>query len=356
MHQRQINKLQAALSEHLSWHGARIKSLALFLVALFRVRTVNQTELAGAFASRTQTASNQKRLKRFFSKFEVDEEESARVLVGLAGIPEPWTLSLDRTNWSFGSVHFNILVLGVLHEGIAFPLLWTMLDKQGNSNSDERMDLLDRFERLFGQVRVNCLTADREFIGQDWFSYLLLSRLPFRIRIRYNQLISSQTGKSRWKGDDLFRSLAPGQVKILSKKRWVLKRKLHVVASGLDDGELLILVTDSRPQTALRDYARRWGIETFFGALKTRGFNLEATHFRDSYKLSKLFALLAIAFTWAMRAGLWLHERKPLQLKSHGRRKKSLFRLGLDFLRRLCLDLTLRRPDFRHALQLLSLY
>lgn len=353
---REINKLQAALSEHLSWHGARIKFLALFLVALFRVRTVNQAELAGAFASRTKTASNQKRLKRFFSKFEVDEDEIARVLVALAGIPEPWTLSLDRTNWSFGSVHFNILVLGVVHEGIAFPLLWTMLDKQGNSNSDERMDLLDRFERLFGHVQVNCLTADREFIGQEWFSYLLLSRLPFRIRIRYDQLISSQTGKSRWKGDDLFRSLAPGQVKILSKKRWVLKRKLYVVASGLADGELLILVTDSRPQTALSDYARRWGIETFFGALKTRGFNLEATHFRDSHKLGKLFALLAIAFTWAMRAGLWLHERKSLKLKSHGRREKSLFRLGLDFLRRLCLDLTLHRSDFRRALQLLSPY
>lgn len=298
--------------------------------------------------------SNRKRLKRFFSEFEFDEDEIARLVVGLARIPEPWTLSLDRTNWSFGSVHFNILVLGVVHEGIAFPLLWTMLDKRGNSNSSERMDLLDRFERLFGDVKVDCLTADREFIGEEWFSYLLLSRIPFRIRIRYDQLISSQTGKTRLKGCDQFHALTPGQTKILSKKRWVLKRKLHVLASRLADGELLILVTDSRPQTALRDYARRWGIETLFAALKTRGFNLEATHLQHSHKLSKLVALLAIAFTWAMLAGLWLHLRKPLKLKSHGRREKSLFRLGSDFLRRLCLDFSLHRSDFRHALQFIS--
>jgi hypothetical protein len=352
----EINKLQAALSCHLSWHGARIKFLALFLVALFRVRTVNLAELAGAFRSKAKTESNGKRLKRFFSQFEFNEEEIARLVVALAGIPEPWTLSIDRTNWSFGSVHFNILMLGVVHEGIAFPLLWTMLDKQGNSNGSERMDLLDRFEKLFGHVKVDCSTADREFIGQEWFSYLLLSRLPFRIRIRYSQFISSQTGKTRLKGCDQFRALAPCQTKILSKKRWVSKRKLHVIASRLADGKLLILVTDSRPETALNDYARRWGIETLFGALKTQGFNLEATHFRDSHKLGKLLALLAIAFTWAMRAGLWLHHQKPLQLKSHGRREKSLFRLGLDFLRRLCLDFSLHRTDFRQALQLLSPY
>ena len=351
---KEINKLQAALSHHLSWHGARITFLALFLFALFRVKTVNLAELAGAFRSRAKTESNEKRLKRFFSRFEVNEDEIADVVAGLAGIPQPWTLSLERTNWSFGSVHFNILMLGVVHEGIAFPLLWTMLDKQGNSNSNERMDLLDRFERLFGHVQVDCLTADREFIGEEWFSYLLLSRIPFRIRIRYDQLISSQTGKTRSKGCDQFRSLTPGQTKILSKKRWVLKRKLHVITSRLADGELLILVTDSQPQTALRDYARRSGIETLFAALKTRGFNLQDTHLQHSHKLSKLVALLAIAFTWAMLAGLWLHQRKPLKLKSHGRREKSLFRLGFDFLRHICLDFSLHRSDFRHALLLIA--
>lgn len=352
----EINKLQAALSPHLQWHGARLKFLALFLVALFRVRTVNQVELATAFPSRTQVKSNARRLKRFFAHFEVAQEDIARMVVGLVDIPQPWTLSLDRTQWSFGSVHFNILMLGVVHEGIAFPLLWTTLDKRGNSHSDDRMDLFDRFETLFPSVALECLTADREFIGQEWFSYLMLGSTPFRIRIRDSDYISSQTGKRRWKGCDLFRSLTPGEVRVLSHKRWVWRRKLHVIATRLADGELLIVLTNVRPSSALRDYRRRWGIETLFAALKTRGFNLESTHLRSSQRLDKLVALLSIAFTWAMSTGLWLHQRQPLKLKSHGRREKSVFRLGVDWLRRVCLDFGLWRTEFQHCLQLLSPY
>jgi hypothetical protein len=42
----QINLIRQTLRPHLSWHGARVAFLALFLVALVRVRTVNFVELA----------------------------------------------------------------------------------------------------------------------------------------------------------------------------------------------------------------------------------------------------------------------------------------------------------------------
>jgi hypothetical protein len=32
-------------------------------------------------------------------------------------IPEPWVLSLDRTDWQFGQTTFNILTLGIVHQG-----------------------------------------------------------------------------------------------------------------------------------------------------------------------------------------------------------------------------------------------
>ncbi len=48
----------------------------------------------------------------------------------------------ERTEWKFGSKIFNILTLGIVHQGVAFPLLWWMLDKKGNSHTQERVDLL----------------------------------------------------------------------------------------------------------------------------------------------------------------------------------------------------------------------
>ncbi len=64
-------------------------------------------------------------------------------------IPQPWVLSIDRTQWSLGSTGFNILVLGIVHNGVAFPVAGIILDKKGNSHSEERMDLLDQFGHIF---------------------------------------------------------------------------------------------------------------------------------------------------------------------------------------------------------------
>lgn len=352
----ELNRLRDQLRPHLPWHGARLNFICLFLMALFQAKTVNLAELATCFARPVKIDSNYKRLQRFFRHFDLDLSDIARFVVRLINIPQPWTLSLDRTNWSFGQTHFNILMLGVVHEGIAFPLLWTMLDKKGNSNSDERMDLFDRFEALFPDVEVACLTADREFVGAEWLSYLLLDpKIPFRLRIRHSELISSKSGKTRRSGTRMFDSLRPGESRQLTGRRWVWRRKVYVIGSRLaDSGELLILITDARPKTAMSDYARRWGIENLFGALKTRGFCLESTHFQDAQRLSRLLGLLSLAFTWAMKVGLWSHQRSPIPLKFHGRRSKSLFRTGFDFLRRTFSNLPLFRSEFLQALQLLS--
>lgn len=54
----QINLLRQTLKPHLGWHGARLSFLALFLIALLRVKTVNLTELATGFRSKAQVDSN----------------------------------------------------------------------------------------------------------------------------------------------------------------------------------------------------------------------------------------------------------------------------------------------------------
>ena len=100
------------------------------------MKTVNLQELACGFRSCAQTESNYKRLQRFFQKFELDYALIARLIVALINIPQPWVLSLDRTEWAFGQTRFNIFVLGVVHQGIAYPVVWTMLNKKGNSDSN----------------------------------------------------------------------------------------------------------------------------------------------------------------------------------------------------------------------------
>lgn len=97
------------------------------------------------------------------------------------------------------------------------------------------------------------------------------------------------------------------------------------------EGELVV-VCDAIPDKALVRYAQRWQIETLFSALKSRGFNLEATHITAADRLDKLLALLAIAFAWAHLVGQWCYAQRPLKLKAHGHPAKSYFKHGLDAL------------------------
>ena len=81
---------------------------------------------------------------------------------------------------------------------------------------------------------------------------------------------------------------------------------------------------------------------------------LEDTHLQESERLSRLFALLTIALCWAYRTGQWLSEQKPIQIKKHGRKAKSIFRYGFDYLRRILFNLEQYQTDFFETLRFLS--
>ena len=203
----QVNLLRQTLKPLLKWHGARLSFLALFIIALLRVKTVNLGELATGFRNDAQIDSNFKRLQRFFRNFELDYSVIARAIVEIMDIPQPWVLSTDRTEWSFGTTRFNILMLAVVHNGIAYPLVWEMLDKKGNSNSYERMDLLDRFSQIFPDAQVAYLTGDREFVGKQWLTYLLIEPIiSFRLRIRQKK---AEGRGQRAEGRNLDRAWTP---------------------------------------------------------------------------------------------------------------------------------------------------
>lgn len=349
----QITLLQDKLRPHLAWHGARLSFLAAFLIALVQVKTVNFSELATAFSGKAKPESHYKRIQRFFREYEVDYADIARTVVSFMAIPEPWVLSIDRTNWQFGDCVFNILMLGVVHEGIAFPLVWVALDKRGNSNTQERAKLFNRFLEYFPEREVAFLAADREFVGKAGFGYLLKTPLtPFRIRLRENHNLSD--GRRTLQVRTLFQDLQVGETKVLRHRRLLWGHWVYIAAMRLEDGSLLVIATQTAPKSAIADYAKRWGVETLFGILKTRGFCLESTHLQDGERLCKLLALLALALCWAVLIGECLHDLQPLAIKKHGRRTKSLFRYGYDYLRSILLNLDSKMDEFLMVLQFLS--
>ncbi|MDZ7759968.1 MAG: IS4 family transposase [Desulfovermiculus sp.] len=353
MHHIEITKKE--LGKHLDWNAARIQLVALFITALFKARSVSISKIAIKMDGKANKESRCKRISNFFAKFTFSYDDIALCIMKICGFyGENVVLAVDRTNWKFGKLDINILTLAIATDGLAIPIMWIFLPKQGNSNTKERISLINRYIKVFGKENIDCLVADREFVGTDWFIYLTrVLGISVRIRIKDSYKINKKSGDLA-PVKNFFINIAIGQTKILEGKRYLWGLQLFFIGTKSKNGELVIVVTESRVYTALEDYAKRWGIETMFKALKSKGFDFESTHLNNYERLSKMTALLAIAFAWAYKVGTIENKIKKIKIKSHGRKAVSIFRYGLDILDDILSHIGTKIHEFKHVAKLLS--
>ena len=131
-----VNQILPIMQEHFgqSMNLARIKLMGLLLHALCVVQTVSLHKLADAIPTAVDKDFNLRRLQRFFAKYVLDLDIIARMIFLLLPVKTGVVLSMNRTNWKSGEFNINILMLGVTYRGIAFPLIFSLLPKRGNSN------------------------------------------------------------------------------------------------------------------------------------------------------------------------------------------------------------------------------
>lgn len=345
----QNSELMNIISGNFGWNKARVTCFVNMLVALLITGTVNLTKIARAMPGNAEQASRYRRVTRFFANYAIDFDVIAIFIFKLFFVHGgTWYLTMDRTNWQWGESDINILTLAIVFKGIAIPIYWELLDKRGNSDTKERIAIVQKFIDRFGKDCIAAILADREFIGNDWFHWLKQYGISFVIRIKKNLLTTDSRGRPV-RVDTLFRGLKPTEERVLYGVRMLMGQAVYLSALWLHGGELLVVATDHAPGTAITTYGFRWEIETLFSCLKGRGFNFEDTHITEPVRIKKLFVLLAIAFCWAHKTGEWRHEQKPIKIKKHGRPAVSLFRYGLDFIVTAIVKIAYKQDLFRQC-------
>lgn len=340
-----FTKIFEPIHQHLQgkMNLARIKLIAQVVVALCKVQSVNLNKLAIGFEAggKATTESSMRRLQRFMADYALDTDLIARMIMKLIPFQGPYQLSIDRTEWDFGSFRINILALGIVYKGCAFPVLFTMLPKKGNSNTAERVELIERFIRLFGREALGSLLADREFVGHKWVKYLIDHDIKYFIRVKESFLVHFANG-DKVKGSRLFSPLKVGQKAWREKPVVVCGATCYLTAckvKGRDNKpELQLIIAYDQDSCPIKEYENRWQIETMFKAMKTSGFNLEKTHLNQVGRVERLFALVMIAYTWAYKTGIQLNDAIKIRIKSHGRRAKSFVKYGLEYITEVLLN------------------
>jgi hypothetical protein len=331
------SELVSILSEQFkgNFNLSRIKFISLFICALCKVQNVGFEKLSNAFDCNAKSESSMRRIQRFIANFTFCGDMVARLIFSMLPDKENLKLSVDRTNWKYGQTDINIFMLGIVYKGVAFPLLFTMLEKRGNSNIQERIDLVERFIRLFGKDCIDCLLADREFVGDDWVSYLNANFIRYYIRIRKNFKVFLPRKNKEVKAFWLFNQYQFDQ--FTNYKRIVRIGTQLCYISGCPirgkkgKRDFLIIISFNKSEQSQLNYACRWQIETCFKAMKSSGFNIKKTHLVDIKRIEKLLLLVMIAFVWCYKVGIYLHKNvKKIKIKKHGRKAKSIFKYGLN--------------------------
>lgn len=347
--------LENVLLQDLQCSAHRLEFVSLFIMGVIAAKSVNFVQIATILNPTAKNASNYRRIQRFFEQFFFEETMLARFVLRQLGDDTPKVICLDRTNWCFGKLKINIMALGIAHRGTAFGFMWSMLPKSGNSNQAERVSLMRRLVNILPAHKIKALVADREFIGKDWFTFLIQSNINFHIRLRMNINAKKQENDVPRLVYALFKNLPVGQALTLHNKYKICGQYLSVTGMKLVGGDYLILVTNGNPKDSFTFYKQRWEIETFFKAIKKTGFDVEQTHLQHTERISTLLTLICIAFVWAHVMGEHLNDHvKSIRVCKHGYLAQSFFRYGLDHLRSIIVHLNVKTTEFYQALRLLS--
>ena len=321
------SKLNQLLSKHIKANAARLECLGFLVSALLQHRTVNLVILSTSDDGKdVSNETRYRRLQDFFLNAKLCFQSIGLFIIGR--IPKPaegYTLAMDRTNWKFGRVDINFLVISIVVGTVSIPLVWKVLPKKtkrGNSNTGQRKALSNRLLKILPAKSIYVLTMDREFIGHHWLKWLDRKDIAYIVRIKSNTLVSDQHASA----------LAISRKYKIKGRQKAFGLELFFACKLMGKGSraegLLILSNRFQGKEALELYRKRWGIERLFWHLKKKGFYLEATHMTSAPKLDKLFAVLALGFLVSFAWGCQICHLK--QQRSQQSKRKSLFRLGLE--------------------------
>lgn len=331
---------QACLTAQLS--QIQFLTLQMLILLLQKERNVSIERLATLFAQPILFESRRRNLQRFLMLPQLTPQALwfpilKHWLKRHFHRGQTLQLVIDRTDWQ----HHNLIMVSLVYRKRAIPLLWQLVDKQGQSNLCEQQAVLVPVLRLLQRYRVIVL-GDREFHSVALACWLEGRRVSFVLRLPKSTTVKLNETCEFERLDELLQY--PGfhsfevQVQVTQQTgfgRFNLATRWKRVYRATQANQVWYLLTNlDSLELALQHYAARFSIEAMFKDFKSGGYNLEATQ-ANGERFLALVLLIAMAYTLAtMRGGRIRHKRVAqyvARTKEPGReqRRHSDFWLGL---------------------------
>lgn len=337
-----LKTLQALVKLH---HPGHVVTLAMMVAGIVLSKKAQLSEMSSEIPSPAKDKSLEMRLRRFVKHEHLDADTifmpfAQQVLRALA--QTPLVLVMDASQVGRGCM---VLMVGVVYRKRALPLVWLVYrGKKGHTTAARHIEALEKLKTLLPAPAEVVLLGDAEYDTTEmqlWvqenttWDYVLrtspqiLVHTPAGLQpIAEMPLQSKQVVQYRQVG---FTKDAPVTVNVVGWWGSRHENPLYLVSNLADKFQVC------------RYYRRRARIETFFSDQKSRGFHIHKSHLSDPTRVSRLLVAACLAYLWMILQGLQVLTKKWVGLIDRtDRRDKSVFRLGLDWLRH-CLK---REVDF----------
>jgi len=330
-----------------------LRNILLLVQAILLKETINLNKLKGclnAIQGKTNAASsNYKRLIRIFDTYARTNLWIELLRFGFQVLRlKAEYLIIDGTKWKRGEKWYHYQVLSFVYKGVAIPIYWENINKNGISNYEERKRLFDKALTYFN-IAGKTLLADREYIGIDWFKYLINKGIEFTIRTKKNTYVEiiNQAGGRTYQEmiDKVLRSKLPD--KAVGKIIEMEGEKLFFVVmknpkNDPKDPVLFILSThlDKCAKAIGLSYCLRYKIEHCFKHLKSNGFCLEQLNLRTMTRCRLLMAITVFAYVLSINEGLKDYKKIRMNAcKNKEEKRVSIFRNGIDKVVAFCIGI-----------------
>jgi Transposase DDE domain len=241
------------------WHPSRIKTFSCLIFAVIRARTVRIKELANSMPSDSGIRAKISQIERFFLKQAINHICFGKIILKLSCSKDKIKIAIDRTNWKFGKKNLNFFVAAIVYENISLPIAWLLLDKKGNSSTEERKILLEKVLKIVPKEQIEIILADREFVGEEWLKYLSSREIPFAIRVKKNERIKHENGGMMALGK-FFSNMQIDESKAIKTKIYNKKIKINMTCLQLEKEQLFIASNVAIGKEALLAYKQRVSI------------------------------------------------------------------------------------------------
>ncbi len=184
-------KLESILKNSFHLQAQRITAIRMFTTAAIKTRSVDFKQLSLVMNPVVEDESNIKRLQRLVDEVKLEAADKCHFVL-MERLKA--RVSLDRTEWDFGSLTNNLLTVGVETNGLAVPVHTKDLAKCGASNDEYRIQALDAILEVVPVECIEVLTADREFLSLRFLAHLLAKGILFSSRLNRSREPCQRTG------------------------------------------------------------------------------------------------------------------------------------------------------------------